>query len=277
MRRTLSAVALLLLALSATAANTSPPLPLWELGAVGTGASVADYPGADRNQVRVLALPYAIYRGKTLRADDAGLRGRYRFTPDAELDLSFGGALPVGRGNAARQGMPQLDLLLEVGPRLTLVFARPSADAAWSLAVPVRAVFSTDFTSIGSRGLITTPELVYTDRKLAGSAWRTRLAAGPVFASQGLMDYFYTVAPTFARADRPAYQAQGGYLQSRLTASASRAFNDALTLFTFAQASSLHGASNTHSPLLRDDFNWALGFGIAYTLRRSTQIVASED
>lgn len=259
---------------AADAANTQP---LWELGVIGTAASVPDYPGADRNQIRALPLPFAIYRGRTVRADGGGLRGRYRFTADTELDLSFGGALPVGRGNPARAGMPNLDLLLEVGPRLTLVFARPDTSASWSLAVPVRAVFSTDFTGIDSRGFVTTPELVYTDQKLAGSPWRTRFAVGPVFASEGLTDYFYGVAPQFALADRPAYAAKGGYLQSRFTASVSRAFSESLTLFAFGQASSLKGATNADSTLLRDHFNWAAGLGIAYTLRRSRESVVFED
>jgi len=258
-------------------AEAPAPLPLWEVGFITTAANVPDYPGADRNQWRVLPLPYAIYRGRTVRADGGGLRGRYRFTADTELDLSFGGALPVGQGNPAREGMPNLDLLLEVGPRLTMTFMRPKPGASASLALPVRAVFSTDFTRIGAEGFIATPELVYADQTLFGSAWRTRFAAGPVFASEGLNDYFYGVAPVFARADRPAYEARAGYVESRLTVSASRAYTEAFTLFAFGRLSSLHGATNTDSPLLREKLNTAVGLGIAYTLRRSTKRVANED
>lgn len=267
----------LLLACALSPALAAESLPLWEVGIVTTGASLPDYPGADRNQIRALPLPFAIYRGNTVRADGGGLRGRYRFSADTEIDVSFGGALPVGRGNSAREGMPKLDLLLEAGPRLTLVFARPRPGASYSLAAPLRAVFSTDFSGIASEGFIATPELVYSDQTLLGSRWRTRFAAGPVFVSRGLADYFYGVAPAFARVDRPAYRAEAGYLESRLSFTASRAFTEALTLFVFGRASSLHGASNGDSPLLRDELNWATGFGLAYSLRRSQQSVASED
>ncbi len=264
-------------AVAPAAAPTPERPPLWEYGVITTVATLPDYPGADRNQLRVLPLPYAVYRGKTLRADGGGVRGRYRFTADTELDLSFGGALPVGRGNPVREGMPKLDLLLEIGPRLTLVFARPSVGAAWSLALPVRAVFSTDFTQIASRGVVTTPELIYSNQRLADSDWRGRLAIGPVFASGALADYFYRVGPEFVRADRPAYEARGGYLESRLTLAFSRAFSDALTLFAFGRASALQGATNADSPLLRQQLNWATGVGLAWTFRRSAETVDFED
>lgn len=267
-------------ALSATAAAQAPPppLPLWEIGLVGSSATLPDYPGSDRNRVRVLPLPYAIYRGERLRADNGGLRGRYRFTPDVELDLSFGGALPADSdGNPVREGMPDLDLLLEIGPRLTVVFARPEADSSVSVALPVRAVFSTDFSDIDQRGLLIAPELVYSDRQLAGSAWRTRLSIGPVFGTERLMDYFYGVAPALARAARPAYEAKGGYLESRLGFALSRPLSKSFTLFTFLRLSSLEGAANANSPLLRETFNYSGGFGLAYTFRRSQATVGNED
>lgn len=279
--KSLSRLAFAAFALASAApalAEAPPALPLWELGFVGSAATVPDYPGADRNRWRVLPLPYAIYRGETLRAEQGGVRGRYRFTPDVELDLSFGGALPAdSEGNPARAGMPDLDLLLEIGPRLTLTLARPTEGTAVSVALPVRAVFSTDFSRIDPEGFIATPELVYTDQQIGGSPWRGRLAAGPVWATEPLMDYFYEVAPRFARAGRPAYAAEGGYLESRFTASASRPLSRTLTLFLFARASSLEGAANAASPLLRESFNFAGGAGLAYTFRRSAQTVSSKD
>lgn len=273
-----AACCLALPAVAAAQPAAPPPLPLWEIGLVGSTAILPDYPGADRNRVRVLPLPYAIYRGERLRADNGGLRGRYRFSPDVELDLSFGGALPADSdGNPAREGMPDLDLLLEIGPRLTVVFARPNSDSSVSVALPVRAVFSTDFSDIDQRGLLIAPELVYSDRQLAGSAWRTRLSIGPVFGTEPLMDYFYGVAPAFARTDRPAFETEGGYLESRLSLALSRPLSKAFTIFTFLRLSSLEGATNADSPLLRETFNYSGGVGLAYTFRRSQAAVRNED
>lgn len=261
-----------------TTADEREALPLWELGIATAGVSVPDYPGADRNRLRVLPLPYGVYRGKTLRADDEGVRSRYRFSPTAELDLSFGGALPAdSSGNAAREGMPDLDLLLEVGPQLTLVLAKPEPGIAWRLALPVRAVLSTDFTNLKSRGFLFAPELSYSRTNVGGSAWTTSLAVGSSFGTAALGRYFYEVAPAFARPDRPAFAAEGGYLESSLTAAVSRQFRRKLTVFVFGRATSLHGASNADSPLLRDELNFTLGAGLTYSLRRSQQTVSAND
>ena len=41
--------------------------PLWEIGVVGGGGWLPDYPAADQNHLQGLVLPYAIYRGDFLR------------------------------------------------------------------------------------------------------------------------------------------------------------------------------------------------------------------
>ena len=245
---------------------------------VGSFAVLPDYPGSDHSRLRILPLPYAIYRGRTVRADNGGLRGRYRFTPDAEVDLSIGGALPAStRGDQARQGMPNLDLLLEVGPRLTITFLRPKSDASAGLELPVRAVFSTDFRDIEARGFVFAPEAFYTDHRIGNSAWRGRIGIGPVFATEQLMDYFYTVAPIYALPDRPAYNAKAGYLESRLNLAFGRDLKKNLSLFVFGRASSLAGATNADSPLLRRNFNVSAGLGVAYTFARSVETVPAEN
>ena len=255
-------------------------LPLWELGVAAAAVSVPDYPGADRNRLRVLPIPYGIYRGKTLRADDEGLRSRYRFSPTAELDVSFGGALPAdSQGNSAREGMPDLDLLLEIGPQLSLVLAKPARGVSWRLALPVRGVFSTDFTNFHSRGLLFAPELSYTRTHVAGSAWTSSLSLGSNFGTTPLTRYFYEVRPAQARPGRPAYEARSGYIDSSLTASVSRVFGaqKKLEVFAFGSASSLQGSANADSPLLRDDLNLTVGLGFTYSLRRSRETVSAED
>lgn len=267
------------MAATATASSTErEQLPLWELGVAAAAVRVPDYPGADRDRLRVLPIPYGIYRGKTLRADDEGVRSRYRFSPSVELDLSFGGALPANSsGNSAREGMPDLDLLLELGPQLSFVLAKPVRGVSWRLALPMRGVFSTDFGSFHSRGILFAPELSYNRTRVAGSAWTSGISLGSSIGTAPLTRYFYEVAPEYARVGRPAYEVRGGYLESSLTASLSRTFGKNLTVFTFGRASSLQGSANADSPLLRDDLNLTLGMGFTYSLRRSSETVSVED
>lgn len=265
---------------SAAASTTAArgELPLWEIGIAAAAAGSPDYPGSDRSRARVLPLPYGIYRGKTLRADEDGLSSRFRFSPTVELDVSFGGALPAAsNGNPAREGMPDLDLLFEVGPQLSVLLARPTRSTALTLAVPLRAVFSTDFDRFKSRGVLLAPELSYTNGKFASRGWSTRVTFGTSFATESLADYFYEVSPQFARVNRPAYDASGGYLESSLTTVVSRSFANDISLFTFLRLAALQDATNTDSPLLRDRTNMTFGIGLAYTFLRSEKTVANEN
>mgnify|MGYP001605190785 CR=1 FL=1 len=295
MRRTLSRTALAgLLGLALQAAHATdtatPPtarpkpaivsrddLPLWEIGIAAAGAGSPDYPGSGRTRARVLPLPYGIYRGKTLFEGDEISRNRFKFSRTVELDLSFSGALPAdSNGSKERDGMPDLDLLLEIGPQLSVLLARPTRSTAFTLALPVRAVFSTDFDHLNIRGLLFAPELSYTNGKFASRGWSGRVTLGTSFATEQLADYFYQVAPRFVREDRPAYDASGGYLESSLTTVISRSFVNDISLFTFLRLASLSGSSNSHSPLLRDESNLSFGIGFAYTFLHSEKMVADD-
>ena len=94
--------------------------PLFEVRLVSAGAYLPDYPGSKQSHASGLALPYFAYRGRVLRSDEKGaLRGRLIKTERVELDLSFDGAFSSDSGeNDARRGMPDLDWMGEVGPRV---------------------------------------------------------------------------------------------------------------------------------------------------------------
>jgi len=253
-------------------------LPLWEIGIAAAAAGSPDYPGSDRLRPRVLPLPYGIYRGKTLFAGDAQTRDRFRFSPTVELDLSFGGALPAASsGNPVREGMPDLDLLLELGPQLSILLARPTRSTALTLALPLRAVFSTDFDRVKSRGVLLAPELSYTNGKFASRGWSTRISLGTSFATEALHDYFYEVTPRYARLNRPVFDARGGYLESSLTAVVSRSFMNDISLFTFVRLGTLYQSANAGSPLLTNQANVSFGIGLAYTFLRSDNTVSNDD
>ncbi len=258
-----------------TPATTRTALPLWEVGIAAAAAGSPDYPGSDRVRARVLPLPYGIYRGKTLFA---GEQDAPNFSPTAELDLSLGGALPADSdGSSVRTAMPDLDLLLEVGPQLSLLLARPTRNTAITLALPMRAVVSTDFDRLRARGLLFAPELSYTNGKFARRGWSTRVSLATSFANEMLADYFYEVAPRYAQAGRPAYDAGGGLLETSLTTVVSRSFINDVGLFAFVRLASLKGSANTESPLLRDPTNLSFGIGLAFTFLRSDQTLSDEE
>ena len=62
--------------------------PIWEIGVVGGGGWLPDYPAADENHLQGIVLPYVIYRGDFLRVGDGGVaRGVFVDVPWLELNV----------------------------------------------------------------------------------------------------------------------------------------------------------------------------------------------
>lgn len=251
--------------------------PKLELGLGAGGGWLPDYPAAGQNHLQGLAFPYLIYRGEILRSDDRGFRGRFYNTESIGLDLSFSGAFPASSDdNDARAGMPDLDWQGEVGPalRITLWHDRVARQRL-NLELPVRAVFSTDLSSIRYRGLTASPELAYERLGLFQEGARFRAGLGPIFATGRLMDYFYRVDPEYVRPGRAAYDADPGYLGTRLQVSYRMPITKTLSLVAGGRLESFHGATNEASPLFRDRWNTSLALGFAWSLYQSEARVSS--
>ena len=277
MRAALAAPAALCLLLAApAAAQPTERRPLFEAGVFGGGGYLPDYPAAGQNHFRGLALPYLIYRGEILRSDDRGVRGRFYRGEDLEFSLSFSGALPArSRDNRAREGMPDLDFLGEVGPALRWVPWRDGAKRRVSLELPVRAVFSSDLSQVDFRGFIVAPEAAFEHVGLLHPAARTRVGIGPVFATGRFMDYFYRVEDRFSRPGRPGYDAAGGYLGARLQLSHRRPVTDRISVVAGGRVENFSGATNEGSPLFRREWNGAVFGGVSIALYRSAATVGS--
>ncbi len=269
--------ALMLCALAANARAQELRLPVFEIGIAGGGGYLPDYPAAGEGRVRGIAAPYLIYRGEILRSDDRGARLRAALSDDIEFSLSASGSLPVSSGNnEARRGMPDLDLLGEIGPTLRLTLWRGGVaqyPVRLVLDTPLRAVFSTDFTSISFRGFTFAPDVSLEARNIVLPLSRLRATLGVTFATDRFMEYFYEVRPEFARAGRPAFGAQAGYLGARASLSYRFPLSERLSAAVSARVDYYGGAANRDSPLFRRDVNASATVGFAYSLWRSEERV----
>jgi outer membrane protein len=270
-------VALLAALGGAPAAAQAPALPVLEAGAFGGGALLPDYPAAGQSHGRGVVLPWLIYRGELLRSDDRGLRGRVWRSKDLEFTLNANGAVGSrSRDNRAREGMPDLDWLGEIGPSLRWVAWRSAPGTTrLTLETPIRAVFSTDFSSVKYRGYVLAPELALERSGLVYAGSRARVGIGPVFASGGLMDYWYRVEERYSRPGRPGYDAAGGYLGLRLQFSYRVPVTDRISISAGGRLENFSGASNAGSPLFRSEFNATLVGGLSFALYRSAATVGS--
>jgi outer membrane scaffolding protein for murein synthesis (MipA/OmpV family) len=245
--------------------------PLFELGVAGVGGYLPDYPAAGQSHFQGIALPYLAYRGRILRSDEKGvLRGRLVRGKGLELDLSLSGSFAADSDdNDARTGLPDLDYLGEIGPRLQITLARAARDAKIDFELPVRAVLSSDFSDLNYRGLLTAPQIAYQHDDLNGRGLEVKLGLTASFATNEFMDYFYEVEPRFATASRPAFSARAGYLGSRLQLSGSQRLGPRWRLFFALRGDSHHGAANERSPLFLERLTWGAGGGLIWSFFHS--------
>jgi outer membrane scaffolding protein for murein synthesis (MipA/OmpV family) len=271
--RALALSALLLLALPARAQQ----LPVFEAGIAGGGGWLPAYPASDQNRWRGLAVPYIIYRGTVFRADDGGLRARANLAEGIELSVSASGGVNASSDDVtARQGMPDLEWLGEIGPTLRFTLWRGQEEASPRrivLDTPVRAVFSTDWSSVSFRGFTFAPDIAYEHMHFLSPFARLRLSAGVVFGTDRYTDYFYQVAPEFARPGRPAFDAQPGYVGSRVSLSYRLPLNERLSVVAGGRVENFSGARNADSPLFRSEWNFSVVAGFAVSLWRSEATV----
>lgn len=240
--------------------------PLWEVGGFAIGGRQLAYPGS-RQRVGVgLALPYAIYRGRVLRADRGTVGLRAFKTARSEVDIGFAGAFGSSASStSARRGMPDIGTLVEFGPRLKLRLG-----GGFRAALPLRGVFDLS-DRFSHRGMAFEPEISWSTR---AGAWNLGSSLSWVVGDERLASTFYSVAPEFVTAGRPAYEAQAGLISTRLGFTASRRFGRDWRLFNFVRLDSVAGAANRDSPLVERRSGTSFGVGVSWTWLRSEALAA---
>ena len=240
-------------------------LPKLELG-VGLGAAfLPHYPGSDETHTLVLPFPAIVYRGEKIRSDeDGGLRGRFYYSDRFEINMSFGASLPVSStDNDEREGMPSLDFILEFGAAFIYHFVPKSSQSPFKLSfsLPIRHAFSTDFSSVGNRGLVFAPFL-YSFYELSN---KLTLFAGitATYATDRLHEYLYGVDGRFATATRPKYDAKGGHVLNTYVLGLSYNFDD-YSLWAGYSFNDAQTNANDESPLFVQSQSHSFGLALTW-------------
>ena len=256
--------------------NPGSKKPLWELGLGVAGLRLPDYRGSDQSRSYLLPLPYIVYRGTWLKADRDGARALLFDTQRVKVDVSVAASTPTrSRDNAAREGMPNLAAVGEIGPNLNLTLAR-SIENRWrlDLRLPLRAAVTLQ----RSPEFIGTTFSPHLNLDLAGVAggWNLGLLTGPLFADRKYHEHFYGVDAAYATPERAAYRAHGGYAGWQALAATSRRFGNTW-VGAFVRYDSLRGAAFEDSPLVRRHSALTMGFGVSWILATSAELVPSSD
>lgn len=263
-------------AASGTKASSPRPTglkPLWELGLGFSGIRLPDYRGANQSHNYLLPLPYIVYRGTWLKSDREGTRAMLFDSTRVKLDLSFGAAAPSRSNTEAREGMPELPGNVEIGPSLNITLDE-EVRKRWrlDLRLPLRAAVTLQ-SSPRYGGATFSPNLNL-DLNVPTHGWNIGLLTGPLFANRRYHAQYYEVDPAYARADRPAYRARGGYAGWQTLASTSKRFGHTW-VGAFVRLENLHGAVYEDSPLVKRKSALTYGFGVSWVLATSSTLVES--
>ena len=145
--------ALIFAAVTIAAPARADMLPLWEAGAGVAAISFPDYRGSVRHRSYLLPVPVFSYRGEIFQVDREKIRGLLFKSARTELDISINGSVPIrSNGNPIRDGMPDLDPTLEIGPSLNVTLTE-TGRSKLALRLPLRAVIASDFRSFQSAGI----------------------------------------------------------------------------------------------------------------------------
>ncbi len=247
--------------------------PLYEFGLGGGGGFLTDYPGSDQNHWRGVPYPYFIYRGAIFRADQRrGARARLITTQSYELALSGSGSFPANsEENIARAGMPNLDWMGEVGPRVVIELGEKEWLWHLFLNIPVRAVFSTDLSTIDSRGYTFTPSVIVERFGLFHADSRLAFEVQFNFMDQTLAKYFYEVNAPFVRADRPEYMGKAGFMGTDFQVRFLHPLADNVRTYTGLNLSYYAGSVNDNSPLFRSLWGIDVSAGIVWVVGKSKE------
>lgn len=258
-------------------AAAAPKLPLYEYGIIGLAASIPHYRGSDEYETYVFPLPYFVYRGEIVKADREGVRGIFWKYKQFETDISLSGNPPSG-DNEAREGMPDLDAIGEIGPALNYYFYQYGERDVLFFQANMRAAFAIDFDSgldVAYEGWISNLSLIYRDSELLKEhSIRFHLSGGLQFGDAGLHSYFYEVAPEHVTPDRRQYEAQGGYGGFQLSGSILKELTPKLWVSCYGRWMNIEGAVFEDSPLVRTHNNAIVGamlvwkFGESETLEK---------
>lgn len=232
-----------------------------ELG-IGVGASTSpDYRGSKSYRSYVSPIPYLVYRGSFLRADEDGVRAMFFRRDNLEVNISLSASFtPDSDENELRRGMPELDSTLELGPAVNINLSGSDLDEGWMLTLPVRAVMAVDIDRIDHIGWLAEPQALYQDR---WQDWKLSFRVGPSFADNQYHDYYYRVTQGQALADRPAYDASGGYGGMRSQATATRRAGE-FWYGVYVRYYNLKGSSFLDSPLVETHQGVDAGLGISW-------------
>jgi len=249
-----------------------PALSMYELGLSFVHVNYPQYPGSDENESLTLPFPFFFYRGDILRSDEnGGIRGRFLNSDRLEINLSFGGAPPASSKDIkAREGMPSLPFILEVGPGLIYKVIKPSQTHNWSLSLnlPIRIPIAFNDIRTDDRGLVFNP-LLFGYYNFIPKKFQTFFFVSYRWANAEYNKTYYQVEPNFITSTRGAYQAKSGNVTNSMGFGLNYVITERWSATSALMLQDLSNSANKKSPLFKKDNHSLFFAALSWTLFKS--------
>lgn len=225
-------------------------------------ANLPLYPGSSQTSNYIIPFPYLRVESEYLDIDQ-GVKSKLFKSSNLRFSLSGGLGVPVNSEDSdIRAGMPDLDLVLQIGPSLDIVFDNDKSDRReWRMELPLRVAIATDFKSAQNIGWLLEPRLVYDSNRVRRAGWAYKFTAGIRFATDKYHAYYYDVEPQFATPERPEFESSSGY-SGAFTSLVASWRKDSLIYFAWLRYQYLGGATYEASPLVEQNDYLFIGVGL---------------
>lgn len=248
--------------------------PKHELGAGFAYFRVVNYPGAKNSTYRFIPFPIFIYRGQKFRADEDGSRVRLIKSKYLELGFSGGFNFPIKTSqNEVRNGMPDTGALIGIGPALIYKILKTD-HIKLTAGLGLRLNFEDGkFPFFAERGFIIEPNIRYWYKPSAYSKLTFFTGFSFSVADKKYNGFYYSVDDKYQTQDRSAYTAKSGMVDMAYSLGITVDYSSKVSLFIGGVYSNLTAAANKHSPLLENQHNYAIAFGMTWLFSASSELV----
>lgn len=176
-------------------------------GIGSTIISIPSYIGSSKQNNFLLPFPYIQYKSKYINIDRDKIYNEFYRKDKIQLQFSLSGMLPVESKDTARDGMKDLDAIIEIGPKFIYNILSKNKMKI-NLEIPIRAAISFG-DSFNYEGYLASMDVKL--EKQIFNNYTFKLLSGLGYSDKNLNNYYYEVNSAYVNLNRKEYHSSGGY------------------------------------------------------------------
>ncbi len=229
---------------------------------LGLGGSFLSYPsylGSKKQNTLFVPIPYIKYRSKYLNIDKDKVYNEIYKKNKFSLEFSLVGTLPSKNDGSLREGMPNLDAVFEIGPKLMYNIVK-KGNMESNIEIPIRAAFSIG-SKIDYEGYFSS--LDFSSKIRLYKDFDFIFTSGISYSSKKLNNYYYEVKKEYVTANREEYHSKSGYSTFHNSIALTRK-SDKFGFGVFLKHYNLNNSVFLDSPLIETKNSFFYGTALIY-------------